>query len=85
MTHVASLSDHCGIKLRLKLSIDKGALPNFTRSTYWKLNSAILDDKEFLPSFSLFWDKILKYRSDFLDIAEWWVFLPFLTLTSALY
>ena len=41
VTHMASLSDHCGIKLRIKLCIDKAALPIFTRSTYWKLNSAM--------------------------------------------
>ena len=72
VNHVASLSDHCGIKLRISLCVDKNVLPTSVRGTYWKLNSLILDDKEFLPSFTLFWDRILKYRSEFLDIAEWW-------------
>ena len=72
VSHVASLSDHCGIKLRIKLYIEKNVLPTFARRTYWKLNTAILDDKEFIPSFKVLWGKILKCRSDFLDIAEWW-------------
>ena len=72
VSHIASLSDHCGILVRIKMEIEKTVLPNCQRRTYWKLNAAIMEDKEFLPSFTLLWEKILKYRQGFLDIAEWW-------------
>ena len=72
VSHKASLSDHCGVLVRMKMDIEKTVLPTFQGKTYWKLNAAILDDKEFLPSFTVFWERILKYRQDFLDIAEWW-------------
>ena len=72
VSHKASLSDHCGIMIRMKVHIEQTALPSVQRRTYWKLNAAILDDEEFGPSFTLLWEKILKYRKNFSDIAEWW-------------
>ena len=72
VSHVASLSDHCGIKLRVKMNIEKDVLPTFKRRTYWKLNTAILEENDFLPNFKQFSERILKYRCDFVDIAEWW-------------
>ena len=72
VSHKASLSDHCGIMVRMKVRIEKTALQTFQRRTYWKLNAAILEDGEFVPSFTLLWERILKYRQNFSDIAEWW-------------
>ena len=72
MSHVASLSDHCGIKLRIVMHVDRAVLISTRRKTYWKLNTAILDDQDFLPSFTTMWESILKYRQHFLDIADWW-------------
>ena len=72
VSHIASLSDHCGILVRIKLYIERTALPTVQRRTYWKLNTAILDDRDFIPSFTLLWERMLKYRQIFPDIAEWW-------------
>ena len=72
MSHIASLSDHCGILVRIKLYIERTALPTVQRRTYWKLNTAILDEGDFIPSFTLLWERMLKYRQIFPDIAEWW-------------
>ena len=47
--HIASLSDHCGIFMELTLDIGEAANPQRVgRETYWKLNSSILKDDEFL-------------------------------------
>ena len=70
--HIASLSDHCGTMLSLKVNITRTALPPKSRRTYWKLNCAILNDEDFLPSFKLFWENLVKFRRNFQDIAEWW-------------
>ena len=70
--HIASLSDHCGIKLRLQVNITRTVLPKQERRTYWKLNCAILNDEDFLPSFKLLWEKIVKFRQNYQDIADWW-------------
>ena len=43
VSHKASLSDHCGIMVRMKVRIEKTALQTFQRRTYWKLNAAILE------------------------------------------
>ena len=70
--HVASLSDHFGLKLRIKLKlVTSPVIKDFTTS-FWKLNCAILEDEEFLGSFQLFWNDILKSSPSFSDIAEWW-------------
>ena len=48
--HVASLSDHMGILVSLQMDIVK--LPKRKISgSYWKLNSVILKEDEFLPNF----------------------------------
>ena len=70
--HVASLSDHCGIQIKLTLSLELKSLPKNPRRTYWKLNNSILEDEEFLPSFIAMWANISKIKSQFIDCAEWW-------------
>ena len=42
VSHVASLSDHCGVKMVLKLNVELLYIPKPQRSTYWKLNNSIL-------------------------------------------
>jgi len=72
VSHVASLSDHCGIKMRIEMHVDRAVITSSRRATYWKLNTAILDDQDFLPSFTSLWKSILRQRPNFPDIAEWW-------------
>ena len=71
-SHVASLSDHCGIKMGVELMVEHLFLPKTQRRTYWKLNTAILLEDEFLPSFSLLWGRISGLRNIYSDLAEWW-------------
>ena len=70
--HVASLSDHCGVQMSLWLTVELVSLPRNLRRTYWKLNTSILNDKEFLPSFIALWSEISKANNLFVDCAEWW-------------
>ena len=70
--HIASLSDHFAVKIRVCLQLGNKINQLKKRFTYWKLNNAILQDENFLPSFKSVWDNILTYSTDFLDIAEWW-------------
>ena len=50
--HVASLSDHCGVVMSVELEVL--TLPKTKRQTYWKLNTAILEEEDFLPDFVSF-------------------------------
>ena len=70
--HIPSLSDHCGVKLKMKLDCVK--LHGTKRSTqsYWKLNTAILNEEDFLPSFKVVWNNILQMSPLSTDIADWW-------------
>ena len=70
--HVASLSDHCGVQVVIRLNLNLLSLPRNSRSTYWKLNTFILEDEEFLPSFIAFCSEISKVKDKFDDCAEWW-------------
>ena len=70
--HVASLSDHCGVQMSLWLNVELVSLPQNLRRTYWKLNTSILNDEEFLPSFIALWSEISKAKIQFVDCAEWW-------------
>ena len=72
VTHIASLSDHCGTYLKLSVDLKLLFRINIRRTTYWKLNTAILHEDDFLPSFTKFWKDISKSKSLYNDIADWW-------------
>ena len=55
--HIASLSDHCGVKMGITLhdeaaTLFQQSLPK--RTSYWKLNTAILQEENFLEMFKPF-------------------------------
>ena len=71
--HIASLSDHCGVVMEVKLeNVSNVHINKEGRNTYWKLNVAILKDDEFLGNFADLWSwlKTLKYM--YSDIDDWW-------------
>ena len=71
-THIPSLSDHSAVKLCLSLNIDTVSSTKFTNKSYWKLNTAILKEENFITSFRPFWSFLLTSQDDFSDIADWW-------------
>ena len=71
-SHVASLSDHCGVKVVVNLDFTYNSKKERNMKSYWKLNSAILNDENFLPSFKPFWSNLEKLSPSYPDIAEWW-------------
>ena len=70
--HVASLSDHCGVLLEMRFrnvvlpKIKSGSL------TYWKLNTRILKDEDFLENFAALWEFLKLKQNNFTDKADWW-------------
>ena len=71
--HVASLSDHCGVVIEVKLQeLTISPINREGRETYWKLNVAILKDDEFLDSFTDLWCWLRSLKSKYSDIADWW-------------
>ena len=72
--HFPSLSDHFGVKIRISLEVSPIFIKKDFISSYWKLNCAILEENDFLPSFKAFWNTISKCTSSFSDIADWWDF-----------
>ena len=43
-----------------------------TSITYWKLNTRILKDEDFLDNFAALWELLKQKQKDFPDIADWW-------------
>ena len=72
VTHLASTSDHFGVKLIIRLRVSASYVPRKVRPTFWKLNTSILLEEDFLPSFSALWNNIVKLIPTFSDIADWW-------------
>ena len=58
--------------MRISLEVTPIFIQKDFVSSYWKLNCAILDEDDFLPSFKVFWNTTLKCSSYFPDIADWW-------------
>ena len=73
VSHHASLSDHHYVVLVLILpnleSAPKSPKPS---PLYWKLNTSILQDEDFLENFENFYRKLQLKIGDFPDIADWW-------------
>ena len=64
-----SWSDHCSIKLSLKL--ENVMTPG---KGYWKLNCSILDHDIIENNFGTYWECIQKKKHNFDNILEWWKF-----------
>ena len=71
--HIASLSDHCGVKMDMKLNISASTRSlKQGRKTYWKINNNILKDEDFLDNFLELWNWLLLQKPAFSDVADWW-------------
>ena len=70
--HVASLSDHCGVLLEIRVKNVVFSKRKATSITYWKLNTRILKDEDFLDNFAALWELLKQKQNDFPDIADWW-------------
>ena len=59
--------------MEIDLDVDVSRnLQKENRRTYWKLNTSILKDDEFLDNFSDLWTWLKSLKNDYSDIADWW-------------
>ena len=70
--HIATLSDHCGVSLTLAVNDIMIPPRKIHFQSYWKLNTAVLRDEDFMPSFKSFWNHLISSSPLYLDIADWW-------------
>ena len=70
-THFPSLSDHSALFLTLPGSL-LAASPPPLPSSYWKLNTSLLQDDDFLPSFAAMWGRLVALRPAGVCPADWW-------------
>ena len=74
VSHHASLSDHhYGVLLLSLPDLVSAPKPLKNSSLYWKLNTSILQDQDFLENFKDFYNNTLKTKiGEFPDIGDWW-------------
>ena len=73
VSHHPYLSDHKYVKIILKLpALESKKQMKKDCESYWKLNTSILDDEDFMPEFSIMWERVKQSKEDYEDIAEWW-------------
>ena len=69
----ASLSDHRYVVLLISLpGIENLPDPVISSSSYWKLNTSILKDEDFLENFSIMYQKLKLKVPEYSNIADWW-------------
>ena len=67
VTKPVSFSDHHGVIV--DISFDPGVdMGKF----YWKLNTKLLEDEDIELEFKNEWDKLVKFKSNYVNINEWW-------------
>ena len=67
------MGDHKYVKCILSLdNLTKQNIPPKSNSPYWKLNSSILKDEDFLENFAVMYGKLQAKIQDYPDIADWW-------------
>ena len=73
VSHHASLADHKYVVMTISLpDVSKIPEPVFANNSYWKLNTSILKDEDFLPNFSKMYQKLQSKIDEFSSIADWW-------------
>lgn len=70
--HAPTISDHDAVKVEVEWDMEVDAQPARTPSLYWKLNTAILQEEDFLPDFSFMWNRLVQEYEDDQCPALWW-------------
>jgi len=71
VSHLPSLSDHAALVVVLAGDLHR-APPPPRPSSYWKLNTSLLSNEDFLPSFTIMWQSLLDRRPRGACPADWW-------------
>ena len=73
VSHHASLSDHHYGVLILDLpDLESAPKPPKQPPLYWKLNTSVLQDDDFLVNFKEFYRNLKNKIDDYPDISDWW-------------
>ena len=73
VSHHASLVDHHYVIAEIDIpTLQLLDPPPENTKLYWKLNTSVLQDEDFLENFSVFYQKVKAEIPKFGDIADWW-------------
>ena len=73
VSHHASLVDHHYVVAEFELpSLEVLDSPPRKQKLYWKLNTSILQDEDFLENFTIMYRKVQLEITKYDDIADWW-------------
>ena len=71
VTHPLSLSDHAALYVRLA-GVLQVSLPPTIPTSYWKFNTSLVKEEDFLPSFSTMWAALVAAQARGACPATWW-------------
>ena len=71
VTHPPSLSDHSALYVRLA-GVLQTAQPPPIPTSYWKFNTSLVKEEDFLPSFSAMWAALVAAQARGACPATWW-------------
>ena len=74
VTHNPFMSDHSYVKLVMllpEIAVKVRSKKQYD-SGFWKLNTSVLEEEDFLLEFKVMWERVKQDRQDFSDIADWW-------------
>ena len=71
--HRAAYSDHKLVVLKINLP-DVKKVPAVSRhdSGFWKLNTAVLEESNFMLNFKALWLELIEDKDKHADVADWW-------------
>ena len=68
--HTLHLSDHKLVKVELDVDVTRQE-ESQSSAGYWKLNSRVLEDRDYIANFSVVWDEVMASKERYVDVAVW--------------
>lgn len=70
--HLPTLSDHRLVIVEITGNVPVPPIRAAAHQPYWKLNSKILQDEDFVGNFELFWNHALINQPSYPSVCDWW-------------
>ena len=70
--HKAGTSDHCRVETVFNITAGQSRASSKHSRTYWKLNTSLLDSKDFLDQFKVLYGRLSSLIEEYDDHGQWW-------------
>ena len=70
--HKTGTSDHCRIETVFTIMAGQSNRSSHHSRTYWKLNTSLLDNKDFTAQFKVLYERLSGLVEEYDDYGQWW-------------